>query len=114
MPNFTPRLISSSTFFLQDENGETVAKDIQPLLPGRYFVVADGTVKKTAEAAFARSMSFQSGTREQEFRNEVRERDGRCVVTKEENLGKELGDWAGFQAAHIFSLAFEGQWNTQG
>jgi len=32
-------------FFLQDENGETIAQDAQPLLPGRCFVVADGTVK---------------------------------------------------------------------
>ena len=33
-----------SPFFLQDENGGTVAQDAQPLLPGRYFVVANGTV----------------------------------------------------------------------
>ncbi|KAK3364515.1 hypothetical protein B0T25DRAFT_628158 [Lasiosphaeria hispida] len=32
-------------FILQDENGTTVAQGTQPLLPGRYFVVADGTVQ---------------------------------------------------------------------
>ncbi|KAK0724110.1 glycoside hydrolase superfamily [Lasiosphaeris hirsuta] len=32
-------------FFLQDENGETIAQDAQPFLPGRYFVVADGTIQ---------------------------------------------------------------------
>ncbi|KAK0651382.1 HNH endonuclease-domain-containing protein [Cercophora newfieldiana] len=101
-------------FFLQDENGETIAQDAQPLLPGRYFVVADGTVKKAAEAAFTRMMSFQTGTRVDEFRDEVRERDGRCVVTKEENLNKEFGLWEGFEAAHIFPLAYEHQWKTQG
>ncbi|KAK0655523.1 HNH endonuclease-domain-containing protein [Cercophora newfieldiana] len=101
-------------FILQDENGETIAQDAQPLLPGRYFVVADGTVKKTAEAAFTRMISLQSGTRVNEFRDKVRQRDGRCVVTKEENINKEFDEWVGFEAAHIFPLAYEGQWNTQG
>lgn len=32
-------------FFLQNENSGTIAQDAQPLLPGRYFVVADGTVQ---------------------------------------------------------------------
>ena len=59
-------------------------------------------------------MSFQTGIRVDEFKNKVRERDGRCVVTKVENLAKESGLWAGFEAAHIFPLAYEHQWNTQG
>ena len=50
----------------------------------------------------------------QEFVDQVRERDGRCVVTKEENLAKEFGRWLGFEAAHIFPLAYEHQWHTQG
>ncbi|KAK0708197.1 hypothetical protein B0H67DRAFT_636740 [Lasiosphaeris hirsuta] len=78
---------------------DTIAQDAQPLLPGRYFVVADGTVKQTAEAAFDRSMSFQSTRTGNEFGDRVRERDGRCVVTK---------------AAHIFPLAYLHQWKTQG
>lgn len=101
-------------FLLQDENGGTVARDIQPLLPGRYFIVADGTVKNTTESPFTRMMSFQTGTRIAEFRRKVQKRDGRCVVTKEENPNKEFDVWAGFEAAHIFPLAYEQQWNTQG
>ena len=38
-------ILPPGPFFLQDENGETVAQDTQPLLPGRYFVVANGTVQ---------------------------------------------------------------------
>ena len=38
-------ILPPGPFFLQDENGEIVAKDIQPLLPGKYFVLADGTVQ---------------------------------------------------------------------
>ncbi|KAK3352641.1 hypothetical protein B0T25DRAFT_590485 [Lasiosphaeria hispida] len=94
-------------FILQDDNGETVAKDTQPLLPGRYFVVADGTV----EVVFVRAMSFQTGTRADSFKDQVRERDGRCVVTKEENLGRVFGLWTGFKAAHVFPLAYKHQWN---
>ena len=59
-------------------------------------------------------VSFQTGTRVDEFKNKVQKRDGRCVVTKVENLGKEFGLWAGFEAAHIFPLAYEHQWKTQG
>jgi hypothetical protein len=35
-------------------------------------------------------------------------------VTKEENLNKEFGIWAGFQAAHIFPLGLQSQWQAQG
>ena len=59
-------------------------------------------------------MSFQTGTRVDKFKDNVRERDGRCVVTKEENRGKEFGLWTSFEAAHIFPLAYEHQWKTQG
>jgi hypothetical protein len=38
-------LIISSPFFLQNDNGDTIPRDAQPLLPGNYFIVADGTVE---------------------------------------------------------------------
>jgi len=59
-------------------------------------------------------MSFQSTRTNNEFRDQVRERDGRCVVTKEENICKQFNLWAGFEAAHIFPLAYQHQWDTQG
>ncbi|AEO69939.1 uncharacterized protein THITE_2120698 [Thermothielavioides terrestris NRRL 8126] len=101
-------------FFLQDENGETVAQDTQPLRPGRYFVVADGTVKQTTEVPLIRLRSFPTGSRVQAFTNEVRERDGGCAVSKTENRAKQFDFWKGFEAAHIFPLAYEKQWNDQG
>ncbi|KAK0715713.1 hypothetical protein B0H67DRAFT_601200 [Lasiosphaeris hirsuta] len=107
-------ILPPGPFFLQDENGEIIAQHAQPLLPGRYFVVADGTVQKTAEAAFARMMSFQPTRTNNEFRDQVRERDGRCVVTKEENPNKEFEIWDGFDAAHIIPIAYLHQWNVQG
>ncbi len=38
-------LIVSSTFFLQNDNGDAIPRDLQLLLPGNYFIVADGTVE---------------------------------------------------------------------
>lgn len=51
-----------------------------------------------------------SGTRVAAFRDAVRERDRRCVITGKVVLDAEYGFWTGFDAAHIFPLAHEGHW----
>ncbi|KAK0731142.1 hypothetical protein B0H67DRAFT_653743 [Lasiosphaeris hirsuta] len=84
-------------FILQDDNGETAAKDTQPLLPGAYF----SWPMQTADAPQVRVS--RSRTRMQAFKDQVRERDGRCEFELRE----------GFEAAHIFPLAFQQQWNTE-
>jgi hypothetical protein len=61
------------------------------------------------EIIYTRGRSIQTGTRVQAFRDQVRERDGRCVVSKLENSIKIFGLWEGFEAAHIFPLAYEQQ-----
>ncbi len=38
----------------------------------------------------------------QAFRDAIRSRDGRCVVTKAVALGAQYDEWTGFEAAHIF------------
>jgi len=53
---------------------------------------------------------MHSGTRQQALRDAVRARDGRCVVTGKKALGAYRDNWAGFEAAHIFPLAYEGHW----
>ncbi|KAK3353447.1 hypothetical protein B0T25DRAFT_590984 [Lasiosphaeria hispida] len=88
MVNIIINVLPPGPFFLQNDNGTTVVRDTQPLLPGRYFIVADGTI----QVVLTRTMSIQSGTQTGSFRNQVRERDGRCV------------------AVHIFPLAYEHQW----
>jgi hypothetical protein len=63
------------------------------------------------EPFLTRAQSVATGTRTQDFRNAVRDRDRRCVISKEVN--DEYFDpdsWAGFEAAHIFPLAYEHQW----
>jgi HNH endonuclease len=59
-------------------------------------------------------MSLQNGTRVQEFCDAVRARDRRCVVSGLRAIGADYNDWGGFQAAHIFPLAYEGAWNDHG
>ena len=40
----------------------------------------------------------------------IRRRDGRCVITGKIALGAYRNHWKGFEAAHIFPLAYEGHW----
>lgn len=53
-----------------------------------------------------RTISVAGGTRSAPFRDAVCDRDGRCVITGR-RLISGRGDWVGFQAAHIFPLAYE-------
>ncbi len=59
-------------------------------------------------------ISLQTGTRIEAFRNAVRLRDRRCIIIGEEVLGTQYGYWEGFEAAHIFPLAYEQYWKSQG
>ena len=59
-------------------------------------------------------MSIASGSRVAEFRNSVRQRDRRCVITGRPALRAEYGNWRGFEAAHIFPLAYEAHWIEYG
>ena len=55
---------------------------------------------------------MQSGDRVGAFRNAVRSRDRRCVVTGKEAVGADIDYWMGFQATHIFPLAYEDDWKN--
>ena len=59
-------------------------------------------------------MSIASGTRVAEFRDSVRQRDRRCVITGQLVLQAEYNIWWGFEAAHIFPLAYEERWTEYG
>lgn len=106
-------VVISSSYFLQNDNGETIPRDSQPLLPGNYYIIADGTVNVSDEVFYTRTMSMTTGTRIRGFKDQVRQRDRRCVVTKLQNPAAEFGVWAGFEATHIFPLAYEEYWNQQ-
>jgi hypothetical protein len=57
-----------------------------------------------------RTSSRQTGTRVHEFSEAVRQRDRRCVVSGKRAVHAWRGGWFGFEAAHIFPLAYEGHW----
>jgi hypothetical protein len=61
-----------------------------------------------------RTISVSGGTRVRSFRDEVRERDRRCAITGKEAVNADLGSWSGFEAAHIFPLAYEEHWTANG
>jgi hypothetical protein len=54
-------------------------------------------------------VSLQTGSRVQSFRDAVRSRDRQCVISKEVAPSGAF-QWWGFEAAHIFPLAYEGYW----
>jgi len=102
-------LIFEGPFFLRDENGVSVQKDDLQLKPGNYFIIATGPIKTNNEAWMLRTISMSSGTRVAAFRNSVRTRDGRCVLSGEVAAHAPV-IWVGFEAAHIFPLAHESRW----
>jgi hypothetical protein len=57
-----------------------------------------------------RALSPDTGTRIAGFRDAVRERDGRCVITGTVAMSAEFGIWTAFEAAHIFPLAHQQHW----
>ena len=103
-------LIIPSHYFLQTDRGDTLPRDSERLLPGNYFVVADAAISVNNETVVTRTVSRSTGTQLEEFRDQVRERDRRCVVSKRENSVAQFGVWTGFEAAHIFPLAWEKYW----
>jgi hypothetical protein len=52
-----------------------------------------------------------TGTRTHSFRDAVRSRDRRCVISGEVAVSAEFDRWDGFEVAHIFPIAYEGYWN---
>ncbi|POR31258.1 Uncharacterized protein TPAR_08530, partial [Tolypocladium paradoxum] len=107
-------LVIERNFSLRDDHGGTVPRDSQPLHPGNYAIVTDGTLALIDEAPLLRTTTSRTpGTRTKVFTEQVRQRDQRCVITKTENPDARFGIWTSFEAAHIFPLAFEGYWIAQ-
>ncbi|OXV05467.1 hypothetical protein Egran_06765 [Elaphomyces granulatus] len=104
VPNGTP------FFHINNERGETVEKDQNPILPGKYYVNAKDGFCVNNEPVLTRTISLGTGTRVQPFRTAIRARDSRCYISGvPANLGP-MGAWWGFDVAHVFPLANEGHW----
>ena len=75
------------------------------------YSLQTGSITLTEEAPLLRALSLHSGTRIASFRDAVRERDRRCVISGLPVLRPDLWGWGFFEVAHIFPLAYEDHWN---
>src|SRR4051795_471665 len=71
-----------------------------------------GTITPSDERWLVRTISMGTGTRVAAFRDAVRDRDRRCVITGKMALDGHLGFWVGFEAAYIFPLVYERHWTN--
>ncbi|KAH0556717.1 hypothetical protein GP486_005493 [Trichoglossum hirsutum] len=102
--------IFDGTYFLRDEYGTIIQRDGSPLHSGKYYILTSGSMTLSDESWLVRTVSLASGSRVAGFRDAVRARDRRCVITGTEALSADYGIWRGFEAAHIFPLALEHHW----
>ncbi|KAK9234188.1 HNH endonuclease-domain-containing protein [Lipomyces kononenkoae] len=92
----------------------------EPLPPGHYDIessgdgIESGSISITDEPCITRVLSRSVSGRQDRFRNEVRERDGKCVITGVMNPDADVGHWRTFEAAHIFPVSKEEEFRSQG
>jgi HNH endonuclease len=100
--------------FLRDENEIKIERDDHPLQPGKYYIVATSSFQLNNEPWLVRTISHATGSRVAAFCEAVRSRDRQCIIsgiTVPTFRGTSF--WDGFEAAHIFPLAYEGHWIDQ-
>jgi len=73
-------------------------------------LIYPGPIQISDEAWFSRLISYATSGREDGFRNGVRARDEKCVMSGKINDGAPWDVWAGFEAAHVFPLQYESLW----
>jgi len=103
-------VVFASDYTIQDESGIAIEKNESLLQSGNYYIVCPNPLRINNEQPLLRTISIGTGTRVQAFRDAVRSRDKRCVITGWEVDRAQYGDWTGFEAAHIFPLAYEQYW----
>ena len=74
-------------------------------------IVDLGSIRMTDEQWAPRSLSYSLSGRDNAFCQDVRARDGKCVITGRVNKLAPYGQWFGYQAAHVFPLRHESLWN---
>lgn len=75
------------------------------------LILKTGRIKLSDEPWVHRLITHSVSGREDAFRNGIRSRDGRCVMSGVVNIRAPFDIWSGFEAAHIFPLESESWWN---
>lgn len=73
------------------------------------WLISLGIIQVNDEAWGARLISHAVSGREDAFRNGVRARDRKCVISGEVR-GVPWDNWVGLEAAHVFPLQQENLW----
>jgi len=76
-----------------------------------HFSLKIGSISVTDEVPLIVTTSLPSGADVASFSEAVRERDQRCIITGRPVVLARFGFWIGFEAAHIFPLAYGKHWN---
>lgn len=70
---------------------------LSPVIPGE-------EVSCSSTVYYLRAPSFPKTDQDFQFRDQVRERDGRCVITGRESVKDNANRWAGLEAVHAVPL----------
>ncbi|PUU82630.1 HNH endonuclease-domain-containing protein [Tuber borchii] len=90
-------------------SGTIIATTNNPLLIGSYDIYCDAVIKLTEEPWIYRINSSNISGHPDPFRDGIRARDGRCVISGVINPRARI-TWATFDAAHIFPLGAASLW----
>ena len=71
-------------------------------------------INVTDELWLSRAYSFNVSGCDSAFRDCIRERDRKCMVSSRGGLLASAGVWAKLEAAHVFPLEYENLWNQFG
>ncbi|KAI5790695.1 hypothetical protein DFH27DRAFT_592204 [Peziza echinospora] len=88
-------------------SGHILSQSNNPLQPGEYDIHCDMV---TNEPWVHRLITHSISGGERSFREGIRERDSKCVITGIINMRASSNNWGGFEAAHIFPLESESWW----
>lgn len=121
-------LISQAPLRVQERtSGHTVTTTNNPLQPGEYNIYCDGRcslnesfnclltlktdcIEISDEPWIHRLITHNVSGRDSAFRNGIRARDGKCVISGLVNRAAFRDEWMSFEAAHIFPLESESYW----
>ncbi|KAK9239235.1 hypothetical protein V1525DRAFT_339906, partial [Lipomyces kononenkoae] len=104
-------IVASGPYIVTSRNtGADLAPTDNRLQPGHYDTRPNSrrdTISVTDEPCIIRILSRTITGRDDAFRNLVRERDGKCVITGLVNNQAYRDRWTGFEATRIFPLSSE-------